>query len=40
MRRQRQRNTQTRDYGGLLERLVFLPGAVIMIYGFWLLVAG
>jgi len=33
------RNSQTKDFSGLLERLVFLPGALVLVYGCWLLIA-
>lgn len=33
------RNTETREYGGLLEWLVFVPGAIVLIYGLWLILA-
>jgi len=35
----RERNSQSREYGGLLQRLVFVPGAIILLYGFWLLLS-
>lgn len=33
------RNTETREYGGLRDRLVFVPGAIVLIYGLWLILA-
>jgi len=35
----RERHSQSRESGGLLERLVFVPGAIVLIYGCWLLLA-
>ena len=35
----RDRNMETRDHGGLMERLIFVPGAIVLAYGFWLVLA-